>query len=125
VCIILSAFNNSLLNEGLKQGMLMITMRDRAQALEMKYTQEQTWLFRAEARRNKLIGLWAAETMGAQDPLGYATNLAEWGVEHPTDVQLIDRLRQDFTAANVVLNEDEITSRMHALLIEILEEMRT
>lgn len=103
----------------------MITMRDRAQALEMKYTQEQTWLFRAEARRNKLIGLWAAETMGAKDPLGYAIDLAEWGVEHPAEGQLMDRLRQDFTAANIVLDEDEITTRMHALLIEILDEMRS
>lgn len=102
----------------------MITMRDRAQALEMKYTQEQTWLFRAEARRNKLIGLWAAETMGDQDPLGYATRLAEWGVDHPAEHELIDRLRQDFSVANIALNDNEITTRMHALLIEILDEMR-
>lgn len=102
----------------------MITMRDRAQALETKYTQEQTWLFRAEARRNKLIGLWAAETMGAKDPLDYATHLAEWGVDHPTEEQIIQRLRQDFTAANIVLDDYEITTRMHALLIEILDEMR-
>jgi len=42
----------------------MTTFDDREHAFEAKYAHDSEMLFRAEARRNKLLGLWAAELMG-------------------------------------------------------------
>lgn len=102
----------------------MVSLRERAQAQEIKYTHEQTWMFRAEARRNKLIGLWAGEALSHEDPHAYAAQLAEWAVEHPSERELLAKLQRDFDAASVSLNVGELTTRMHGLLAEILEEMQ-
>lgn len=102
----------------------MVSLRQRAQAQEMKYTHEQTWLFRAEARRNKMIGLWAGEALHHDDPLSYAAQLAEWAVEHPHEHDLLAKLQKDFDEAHLSLDMDELTHRMHVLLAEILEEMQ-
>lgn len=42
----------------------MTTFDDREQAFENKYAHDEEMKFRAEARRNKLLGLWAAELLG-------------------------------------------------------------
>ena len=45
---------------------------DRENAFENKFAHDAEMQFKAEARRNKLVGLWAAELMGKDDPAAYA-----------------------------------------------------
>lgn len=101
----------------------MVSLQDRAAALETKYAYEQSWLFMAQSRRNKLIGLWAGESLGLADPHDYARTLAEYAVEHPSEETLLLKLQQDFAAASVELDLDRLSNRMHDLLVEVLTEM--
>ncbi|WP_137131241.1 ATPase inhibitor subunit zeta [Rhizobium sp. FY34] len=101
----------------------MVSLRDRAAALETKFAYEQSWLFLAQSRRNKLIGLWAGESLGLSDPHEYARCFAEWAVEHPSEEGLILRLQQDFAAAAVDIDLDGLSNRMHDVLVDVLNEM--
>ena len=51
---------------------LMNNLEDRKNAFENKFAHDAEMQFKAEARRNKLVGLWAAELMGKDDPAAYA-----------------------------------------------------
>lgn len=104
--------------------MSTISLRERAQAQELKYSTEEAFRFRAQVRRNRMVGLWAAEVLGREDPLFYADSIANWAIEHPSDADLLLKLGRDFEDAKLVLDATELTSRMHALLKEITEEMR-
>ncbi|MBP2549390.1 hypothetical protein J2858_002313 [Neorhizobium galegae] len=102
----------------------MITLRDRARALENRYAFEQTLQFRAEARRNKLLGLWAGQLLGKDNPIAYAEEFAIWAVENPNDQHLLNRLRDEFAAAEVRFDEVDLAGRLNQMLAEVLEDMR-
>lgn len=102
----------------------MITLRDRARALEDRYAFEQTIQFRAEARRNKLVGLWAGQLLGKANPIAYAEEFAVWAVEHHDDQHLLARLREEFSAAEVRFDEVDLAGHLHEMLAEVLEDMR-
>jgi hypothetical protein len=102
----------------------MVSLQERAKALETKYVYEQGLMFRAQSRRNKLIGLWAGEKLGHAEPHDYAIQLAQWAVVHQSDESLIEKLQHDFDFASVEIDVCQLTTRMQELLIEILDEMR-
>ena len=102
----------------------MITLKDRARALENKFAYEQDVVFRAAARRNKLVGLWAAQLMERTDPIAYAEELAAWAVHNPSSEELVTQLRRDFDAARVAFPEDGLTDRLNAMLVEVLADMK-
>jgi hypothetical protein len=102
----------------------MRSFPQRAKAFEAKYAHEQSVLFRANSRRNKLIGLWAGEALGLAEPHDYATQLAEWAVEHQSDESLLLKLQEDFKEAAVDLDLGQLATRMHNLLAEVLAELQ-
>jgi hypothetical protein len=57
---------------GIKWEIEMSGMSDREKAFENKFAHDQELRFKAEARRNKLVGLWAAGLLGKADPDAYA-----------------------------------------------------
>jgi hypothetical protein len=102
----------------------MRSLQHRAKAFEARYAHEQGLQFQAHSRRNKLIGLWAGETLGLAEPHDYATKLAEWAVDHHSTDDLLMKLQQDFDKAGVELDLGQLSTRMHNLLVEILAELR-
>ncbi|SIR00782.1 hypothetical protein SAMN05880590_110101 [Rhizobium sp. RU35A] len=102
----------------------MITLHDRALALENRFAYEEGEQFRATARRNKLIGLWAGQLLGKSNPIAYAEEFAAWAVEHHDDKAMTARLRSEFAAAALVLDEQDLATRMREMLLETLAEMR-
>lgn len=100
----------------------MTAMHKRAIALEYQFAHEQELHFRAEARSNALIALWAAELMGRADGDAYARDLVSAAVIDPRAA--FQRLRLDFDAAGVAVNDDEIHSKMSAILRDVAEQMR-
>lgn len=102
----------------------MVTLRDRANALETQFAHEQSFLFCAQSRRNRLLGLWAAEQLGENDPQSYADALCDWSIDHFSDEQLISKLCQEFDRAARPLDLDGLANRMHALLSDVMREMR-
>ncbi len=73
----------------------MTTFDDRERAFEKKYAHDSEMQFRAEARRNKLLGLWAAELMGRPDPDAYAAEVVRADFEEAGDEDVFRKLAGD------------------------------
>ena len=91
---------------------------DREQAFEKKHAHDAEMVFRATARRNKLLGLWAAERMGrdAAGAAAYAKEIVAAGLSREGDAAVAERLRADLEAAGA--DSADIPSRMDALSAE-------
>ncbi|MDQ0454910.1 DUF1476 domain-containing protein [Rhizobium paknamense] len=99
----------------------MRSIAQRARALEAKFAHDQEILFKVEAQRNKLIGLWAASLLNKEDPTAYASTLCQFGVEKPDAIA--SRLKQDFESAGLSVSEEAIQSKMVTLLRQAHEAM--
>lgn len=95
----------------------MTTFDDREKAFEAKYALDQDQEFKAVARRNRLLGLWAAEKMGLSAESGeeYAKAVVRADFEQPGDDDVFRKLDQDFRGAGLQVSEGEIRSKMDEL----------
>lgn len=84
---------------------------------EARYSRRQDLEFSIRNRRNRLIGLWAAERMhlGAAAATAYAGDVVGDGVIRPQDEALIGRLSHDLAGAGVPLSEDELRGELQRL----------
>ena len=92
----------------------MTTFDERERAFEAKFARDQEMQFRIHARRNRLLGLWAAERMGLTDVEAdtYARDLIRADFETIGDDDVVRRLLGDFTAAGIDIDDDEIRARI-------------
>lgn len=99
-------------------------MQDREKAFEAKFALDEELRFKAEARRNKLLGLWAAELLGKSDPAAYATEViaADFAVAGHEDV--VRKIRADFDAAGIAQTDDDIRLKMLELLSEAVTQIQ-
>ena len=79
---------------------------ERERSYEKKFERDQELAFKAKARRNKLLGLWAAERMGLTGPAAdaYARGIVEGEVRHHSDDDLIAHVVRDAGAKGVSLD---------------------
>jgi hypothetical protein len=92
----------------------MTTFDERERAFEAKFARDQEMQFRIHARRDRLLGLWAAERMGLTDVEAetYAKELIRSDFETITDDDIVRRLLGDLTSAGVDIEESEIRARI-------------
>ena len=92
----------------------MTTFDERERAFEAKVARDQEMQFRIHARRDRLLGLWAAEKMGLTDAEAdtYASDLIRADFETIGDDDVVRRLMGDFTAAGIDIAETEIRARI-------------
>ncbi len=102
---------------------MMYALRDRAKALEDKFAYDQTFQFRAESRRNKLMGLWAASLLGVSDASAYAHDVVSAALEGKVPHDISSKLRHDFDVAGVTVTDDELQTKMHDMLLDVVREM--
>ncbi|MBP1846103.1 hypothetical protein J2046_004377 [Rhizobium petrolearium] len=102
----------------------MYALRERGRALEDKFAYDQSFQFRAEARRNKLMGLWAASLLGVADAGGYAQDLVSFTLDDKTSHDIATKLRHDFDAAGIAVTDGQLQAKMHDLLVEVVKEMQ-
>jgi hypothetical protein len=83
---------------------------EREKGFERKYQQDQELAFRVRARRNHLVGLWAAEQMGMQGDTAeaYARQVLAGDLAHAGDHDVLDKIAKDFAAKNVALDAARI-----------------
>ncbi len=93
----------------------MSTFDDRENAFENKYAHDQEMQFRAEARRNKLLGLWAAELMGktGDDAAAYAREVVKAEFEEAGHEDVVRKVAGDLGDKATA---DEIRVKMEQLL---------
>ncbi len=96
----------------------MSTFDKREDSFEKSYVHEQELEFRAEARRNKMLGLWAAEKLGkaGAEAQAYAESLVAAETAANADDLVLARVKQDFEAAGVDQSEHQIRRTMDEFL---------
>ncbi|MDX3805935.1 DUF1476 domain-containing protein [Bosea thiooxidans] len=104
----------------------MTTFDQRKDAFENKFAHDEELRFKATARRNKLLGLWAAEKLGKSgaDAEAYAKSVVVADFEEAGDEDVLRKVKNDFALANVTVAEPEIRRVMTELLIRAAEEIQ-
>jgi hypothetical protein len=101
----------------------------REQAFEDKFVYDEEQLFRANARRNRLLGLWAAAKLGktGAQAEAYAEEVVRLDIEptHTETEHILQKIRQDFDAAGVAQSDHQIRRRMDELLAASLAALRS
>ncbi|MER9655492.1 DUF1476 domain-containing protein [Mesorhizobium sp. M0152] len=105
----------------------MSSMKDRQEGFEKKFAMDEETKFRAMARRNKLLGLWAAEKLGKSgaDADAYAKEVVHADFEEAGDSDVFRKLRADFDAAGIAQSDSQIRAAMEDLLATAVEQIRT
>lgn len=95
----------------------MTTFNEREKAFEKKYEHDQDLKFKVNARRNKLLGLWAAGLMGKSgaDAEAYAKDVVLADYEKPGDSDVIEKLVKDLAAAGKPMEEHTIRKQAERL----------
>jgi len=98
----------------------MSEIDDRGRAHERKFELEQELEFKAQARRARLVGRWAAEQMGmsAEEIEAYSRTVVLADLEETGAEDLFRKLRADLDAKNVAVSDHMIRTRMAELLLE-------
>ncbi|HBB56069.1 MAG TPA: DUF1476 domain-containing protein [Hyphomonadaceae bacterium] len=79
----------------------MTTFDDREQAFEAKFAHDEELAFKAQARRDKLMGMWVADLLGltGDDAQAYAKTVVMADLAEPGDEDVLGKLRSDLDAA--------------------------
>jgi hypothetical protein len=105
----------------------MTTFNDRENAFENLYAHDAEMQFKAEARRNKLLGLWAAELMGitGDAAAAYAKSVVIEDLKEVGDDDVFRKLAADLAAKGVAVPDAELRRRMRELLTEAKAQIVT
>ena len=98
----------------------MTTFNDREKAFENKYARDQEMQFRIVARRNRLLGQWAAKKMGLTEAEAdaYARDVIRADFEEAGDDDVIRKLLGDLTSAGVEIEESAIRQALDHKTVE-------
>ena len=103
----------------------MTTFDDRERAFEAKFAHDQDMQFKIVARRNKLLGLWAAKQMGLSDVEAetYASEVIRAEFEEAGDEEVVKKLLGDLTSAGVECDEARIREALEHKTVEARRQM--
>ncbi|MBK8374095.1 DUF1476 domain-containing protein [Sphingorhabdus sp.] len=98
----------------------MTTFDDRESAFESKFARDEELQFKVTARRNKLLGLWAAEQMGLtpEEADAYAKSVVQADFEEAGDEDVVRKLLGDLTNAGVETDDVAVRAAFDVKLIE-------
>ncbi len=100
-----------------------MSMEDRQKGFENKFARDAELKFKAEARRNKLLGHWAAEKMGL-DGEAYAKEVIAADFEEAGDDDVFRKVRADLDEKSVAISDEELRAKMHDLLAEAVDQVQ-
>lgn len=103
----------------------MAQFDDRVKAQEAKFALDGELRFKAEARRNKLLGLWAAEHMGLSDQHAkdYAAEVVAADFEEAGDEDVFRKISADLKAKGASVSDDMIRKKMAELTLTAREQV--
>lgn len=103
----------------------MTTFDDREKGYEAKFAHDEDMAFRVTARRNKLVGVWAAGRMGltAEETDSYAKSVVQADFEEMGDEDVVRKLMGDLTAAGVETNDEEVRKALAEQTIEARRQL--
>jgi hypothetical protein len=103
----------------------MTTFDDRKDAFEKKFAHDEELRFKATARRNKLLGLWAAEKLGKSGPEAetYAKSVVMADFQEAGDDDVLQKVRADLEANGALQGEAELRRVMTDLMARAVDEV--
>ena len=105
----------------------MSTFDKREEGFEKKFAHDEELRFKANARRNKLLGQWAAEKLGLFGPEAdaYAKEVVMSDFEAPGDDDVFAKVRKDFDAKGVAQSDHQIRRTMDDLMAQAIEAIKS
>ena len=103
-----------------------MNMDKRQKGFESKFAHDEEMLFKANARRAKLLGLWAAEKLGLSgaEAEAYAKSMVVADFEEAGTEDLFRKIRKDFDAKKVEQSDHQIRRHMDEFLAVALEQIK-
>ena len=103
----------------------MTTFNDREKSFEKKFQHDQELQFKVNARKNKLLGLWAAGLIGKAgvDAEAYAKDVVMADFEKPGDSDVIHKLMKDLAAAGKPMEDHSIRKQGERLMEEAKKQV--
>ncbi|WP_395708857.1 DUF1476 domain-containing protein [Reyranella sp.] len=103
----------------------MTTFDDREKSFEKKFQHDQEIQFKVNARKNKLLGLWAAGLLGkaGADAEAYAKDVVMADFEKPGDSDVIHKLMKDLAAAGKPMEDHSIRKQGERLMEEAKKQV--
>jgi len=105
----------------------MTTFNDREKAFESKFALDQEQEFKAAARRNRMLGHWAADRMGLEGERRdeYAKAVIKSDFELPGDDDVLRMVHGDLKSAGDPATEADVRLKMDELLAQAREQVRS
>ena len=104
----------------------MTTFDKREEGFEKKFALDEEQKFKAEARRNKLLGLWAAEKLGMSDDAAssYAKDVIAAEFEEAGDADVVRKVIADLGTKGVAVTEAQVHAQMTELMAQAVAQVK-
>ena len=104
----------------------MTSFNDRETSFENKFKHDKELEFKATARRNKLLGLWAANLLGIHgaDAETYAKTVVKADLEQPGDQDVVNKLLGDFKQGSIDMSEHRLRKQMTELMSAAIAQIK-
>ena len=104
----------------------MTTFDKREEGFEKQFAHDQELRFKANARRNMMLGLWAADKLGLSgaEAQTYAKEVVASDFDEPGDDDVFRKVRQDFDAKGVVQSDHQLRRTMDELMEQAIASIK-
>ena len=104
----------------------MTTFDKREEGFEKKFAHDEELRFKANARRNKLLGLWAADKLGVSGDAAnaYAKDVVMADFEESGEEDVFKKVRKDFDAKGIAQSDQDIRRAMVDLMEKAIAEIK-
>jgi hypothetical protein len=104
----------------------MTTFDKREEGFEKQFAHDEELRFKATARRNKLLGLWAAEKLGltGAEAEAYAKSVVMADIEASGQHDIFTKIRADFDAKSVAQSDHQIRRTMDELMGQAIAQVK-
>ena len=105
----------------------MTSFDNREKAFEDRFAQDAYLKFKAEARRNKMLGAWAAEKLGltGDEAEAYVNAVRKADLAEAGDDDVFRKVRDDFTARSVAISDAELRGKIDGYLVEAVKQLES
>jgi hypothetical protein len=104
----------------------MTTFDKREKAFEAEFVHDEELKFKAEARRNKMLGLWAAEKLGLSGDAAadYSRAVVTAEIDAASEEAVVRKIMSDLAAKGISLTETDLRTRMNELLAAAVAQIK-
>ena len=105
----------------------MSSFDERESSFENKFKHDKELEFKATARRNKLLGLWAAPLLGIHgaEAETYAKSVVKADMEQPGDADVVEKVLGDFKERGVDMSEHRLRKQMTELMSAAVSQIKS